>query len=162
MTENLLQQPEYRQFRGTGELYSEIEIQATPGRIWEILTAFSEYPAWNPFIRQISGNLIVGETITVRLKPPGTTGMTIYPVLLAVNQDRELRWGGHLFIQGLFEGEHIFEIRPLDSHASLFVQRERFGGLLLPVFTTMLKSGTARGFSEMNNALRDRAEQAGS
>ncbi len=29
---------------------AEITIQAEPQRVWEILTRFEEYPAWNPFI----------------------------------------------------------------------------------------------------------------
>jgi len=39
-----------------------------------------------------------------------------------------------------------------------FVQRELFGGLLLPFLTGMLRGETARGFGEMNRALKARAE----
>ena len=28
---------------------AEITIQAEPQRVWDILTRFEEYPAWNPF-----------------------------------------------------------------------------------------------------------------
>jgi uncharacterized protein YndB with AHSA1/START domain len=30
------------------ELRDEIEIEATPERVWEILTDFAAYPEWNP------------------------------------------------------------------------------------------------------------------
>jgi hypothetical protein len=159
MTEEFPVVPDYRIQGNSGELCSRIRIQATPGRIWEVLAAFSDYPAWNPFIRHISGTLAAGETITVHIRPAGTPGMTIHPVVVSVDPARELRWEGHLFLRGLFEAEHTFAIRPLDNHASLFVQRERFSGLLLPFFSATLKDGTARGISAMNAALRARAEQ---
>ncbi len=37
------------------ELNSEIEIGASPERVWQLLTDFDRSPAWNPFIRSISG-----------------------------------------------------------------------------------------------------------
>jgi len=52
------------------ELHSEIEINASAERVWDILTDFASYPQWNPFIRSISGELEVGERLEVRLEPP--------------------------------------------------------------------------------------------
>lgn len=151
--------PEYRKSERGGELWSAIEISATPERVWELLTAFSTYPDWNPFIRNIRGDLVEGGQITADLRPSGSAGMTIRPVLLTVNLPHELRWKGHLLFQGLFDGEHVFEIRPLEEHRSLFIQHEYFSGLLLPLFTRLLKEGTARGFFAMNKALKERAER---
>lgn len=152
--------PELRKFRQTRELYSEIEIHASPERIWEILSDFKSYPEWNPFIRSVQGTLVVGERITADLQPAGATGMKISPVLLKVDPGRELRWIGHLFIRGLVDGEHVFEIRPLGNDRCLFIQHEYFSGLLIPLIETMLNTDTARGFAEMNEALKARAEQA--
>lgn len=151
--------PEYRKSGNTAELYSGIRIRATPGRIWDILTDFRQYPEWNPFIRTIEGNLIEGAGIMADLRPQGGFGMTIRPVITKVIPERELRWMGHLFIRGLFDGEHVFEILPADGESCLFVQQEYFSGLLLPLLETSLKNGTARGFDAMNRALKARAEQ---
>ena len=150
--------PEYRRTASGGELYSEIEIRSSPERIWEILTDFPHYPEWNPFIRGIRGELVEGGRITAELRPPGSAGMTIRPVLLKAEPLREIRWIGHLFFSGLFDGEHVFEIRPEGTGRCRFVQREIFSGLLLPLFKEMLKGDTARGFAEMNKALKEQAE----
>ncbi len=149
---------EYRRTPSGGELYSEIEIRSSPERIWEILTDFSRYPEWNPFIRSIRGDLVKGGRIIAELRPPGSKGMTIRPVLLKADPPNEIRWKGHLVIRGLFDGEHIFEIRPEGTGRCRFIQREIFSGLLLPLVTRMLKGGTAHGFAEMNKALKERAE----
>jgi hypothetical protein len=158
MTEKGQLSPEYRKSGESAELHSQIEIHAPSERIWEILSDFRNYPDWNPFIRSIRGNLAEGEWITADLRPSGATGMTIRPVLLRVIPERELRWRGHLFVRGLFDGEHVFEIRPQGDGTCLFVRHEYFSGLLVPLLENMLKTDTARGFVGMNEALKARAE----
>jgi hypothetical protein len=66
---------------------------------------------------------------------------------------------GHLIILGLFDGEHIFTIETLAPNQVHFIQREVFSGLLVPLLARRLDAGTLRGFEEMNQALKARAEQ---
>ena len=141
------------------ELRSEIEIAAPARRVWEILTDFADFPQWNPFIRRAQGTLVKGERLEVVMQPSGARGMTFSPTVLNVEADREIRWIGHLFVPGLFDGEHIFTIEPLGTGRVRFTQRELFTGLLVPLLARMLDTGTQRGFEEMNKALKARAEQ---
>jgi hypothetical protein len=114
------------------ELYSEIEIAASAERVWRLLTDFASYPEWNPFIRRISGELTTGERLEVRIEPPGGRGMSFRPTVLNAEDNRELRWLGHLLVPGLFDGEHSLAIQPLGENRVRFVQREAFRGLLVP------------------------------
>ncbi len=86
--------------------------------------------------------------------------MSFRPTVLVADPNRELRWLGHLWVRGLFDGEHSFSIEPLGEGRVRFVQRERFGGLLLPLLSKMLDGDTRRGFEEMNRALKLRSESA--
>ena len=43
------------------QIETEIEIAASPERIWSILMDFSAYPEWNPFIRSLSGDVTPGQ-----------------------------------------------------------------------------------------------------
>jgi hypothetical protein len=140
------------------ELYSEIEIAATAERVWRVLTDFPSYPQWNPFIRRIRGEPKTGERLEVRLEPPGARGMTFRPKLLNAEANHELRWLGHLFVPGLFDGEHSLTIEPLGESCVRFVQSEEFRGLLVPLLARSLDDNTQRGFEEMNHALKERAE----
>jgi hypothetical protein len=151
--------PEYRKSGRSGELYSEIEIDAPPEKIWKILTDFADYPSWNPFLKTIHGSLAEGAKLSVYLKPSGATGISMKPVVVLVNPHHELRWIGHLFFFGLFDGEHVFEIRQTASGTCMFIQHEYFSGIFLPFLEPMLKRDTSRGFREMNEALKARAEQ---
>jgi hypothetical protein len=140
------------------ELHSEIEIAASAQRVWDILTDFSSYPQWNPFIRRISGEAKIGERVEVRLEPPESRGVTLKPRVLNIEPNRELRWLGHLLVPGLFDGEHTLAIEPLEENHVRFVQRESFKGLLVPLLARSLDNSTRRGFEEMNRALKERAE----
>ena len=142
------------------ELRSEIEIQASAERVWQLLTDFASFPQWNPFIHRASGNLKMGERLEVNIQPSGASGMTFRPTVLKAEPNRELRWLGRLLIPGLFDGEHVFTIEPLGTNQVRFVQREIFTGLLVPLFARGLDTDTRRGFEEMNQALKARAEQA--
>ncbi len=142
------------------ELHTEIEIQASDKRVWQLLTDFASFPEWNPFIRQAKGEVKVGARLEVHIQPSGASGMTFKPVVLKVEPNRELRWIGRLLMPGLFDGEHIFTIETLDTNRVRFTQREVFTGLLVPLFARSLDKDTRRGFEEMNQALKSQAEQA--
>ena len=142
------------------QLHTELEIDASAKRVWELLTDFASYPQWNPFIRHISGHPTPGERLQARLEPPGGRAITFKPKVLTAEPNRELRWLGHLLLPGLFDGEHSFTIEPLGDNRVRFIQRESFKGLLVPLFARSLESNTQRGFEEMNHALKERAEAA--
>ena len=142
------------------EIHTEIEINATPERVWQILTDFDALPEWNPFMRRASGEVEVGARLEVFLQPSGGRGMTFRPTVVEATPNREFRWLGNLGVRGLFDGEHSFTIEPLGENRVRFVQRESFRGLLVPLLLLMVEKDTRRGFEEMNQALKTRAEQA--
>jgi hypothetical protein len=141
------------------ELRAEVEIDATLERVWHVLTDFSSYPDWNPFIRRACGPVQAGGRLEVNIQPSGASGMTFRPTVLKVEPHRELRWLGRLLIPGLFEGEHVFTLEALGDHRVRFVQREVFRGILVPLLSRSLDRDTQRGFDEMNTALKARAER---
>lgn len=141
------------------ELRTEINIQASPEKVWAILMDFSNYPQWNPFIQSIEGDAAVGKQLVTRIVPPGGKPMTFKPKIKVVDTHREFRWKGRLFIPGLFDGEHIFELFADGKGGTRFVQREIFTGILVPMMKKMLEGGTKQGFEAMNRALMDKAER---
>ncbi|HEY8850742.1 MAG TPA: SRPBCC domain-containing protein [Gemmatimonadaceae bacterium] len=139
---------------------TEIEIRASAERVWELLTEFASYPRWNPFVRSIEGELIVGKNLSVFIQPPGSRGMRFRPTLLAVSPTRELRWKGKLLLPGLFDGEHYFKLENAPNGGVLFRQGERFTGILVPLFRKSLDRATEQGFIAMNEAVKREAERA--
>jgi hypothetical protein len=139
------------------ELTTQIEIDAPASRVWEVLTDFDAYPDWNPFVRRIAGRPEPGTKLEVRIQPSGGRGMTFRPTVLAAEPERELRWLGRLLVPGVFDGEHSFRIEPLGEGRVRFTQAELFSGALVPLLGRSL-GATERGFAEMNESLKRRAE----
>lgn len=140
------------------KLNTEILIMASPEKVWAILTDFKNYPNWNPFITSLTGNVRVGNTITARLEPPGAKGMTFKPKILVLETKKEIRWIGHLFFPGLFDGVHKFELIDHKNGTTTFCQSEKFNGVLVPLFSKMLDINTVNGFKLMNQKLKELAE----
>jgi len=144
----------------TRELRTEILIEADPDRVWDILTDKKAMGEWNPFIKEMEGELKEGERLRVILKQPNRKAMAIKPKVREVRPGKELRWLGHLGVPGLFDGEHIFELYPAGPNGTRFVQREEIGGIFVPMCWKMLDTDTREGFESMNVALKERAEAA--
>jgi len=140
------------------EIKTEILINTSPDKVWAILSNFSNYPNWNPFIKSITGDVKVGNKITARIEPPDANGMTFKPTVLSFETNKELSWLGSLLFKGLFDGEHRFELIDNKNGTTTFIQRELFNGILVPLFKKMLENNTKRGFEEMNKKLKELAE----
>lgn len=141
------------------ELNNEVEINASAERVWHLLTDFARFPQWNPFIQRASGEPTIGARLEVTIQPSGTPGRIVRPTVLKAEPNRELRWLGRWRIPGLLDAEHIFTIEPLGADRVRFTQREIFTGLLAPFRARQGNTDTRRGFREMNQALKARAEQ---
>ncbi len=145
----------------TLEITTQIDIAASPVQVWSVLTDFSSYPEWNPFIPEISGAAAEGEQLTVKIQPADGSAMTFRPTVLVADPNKELRWLGRVMMPGLFDGEHRFVIAASGDGQSRLEHAESFGGILLPFFRRTINRNTRRGFEAMNVALKARAEQLG-
>ena len=140
------------------EIYTEIEINASAKVVWDILIDFDDYPRWNPFMKQISGNPQEGFRIQVFLQPPNSRGMTFKPKILEYIPEEKLRWLGSLLVPKIFDGEHSLIINKINSDEVLFIQKERFTGIFIFILGGLLKD-SKQGFEMMNMALKKEAEK---
>lgn len=143
----------------TKEIKAEILINSTPQKVWNVLLDFNNYPSWNPFIQSVHGRFQLGKRIKILLKHPGkNSGVWVKSKINVLEVQKELRWMGRLFIPGLFDGEHSFEVIPNENGTTTFRQSERFKGLLVPFFPDM-DGNTIIGFQQMNEKLKERVEK---
>lgn len=143
------------------EIHTEIDIAAKPERVWSVLMDFAAHPSWNPFLRSIAGVPQVGQRLVVSIQPQGGRAMTFKPMVMTAEPDREFRWRGRFLMPGIFDGEHFFQLQPLEGGRTRFVHGERFSGVLVPLARSGLQGPTQAGFAAMNQALKVRAEATG-
>jgi len=136
------------------QIKTSITINASKEKVWKILTEFKKYHEWNSFIKSVTGDVKVGNQIVIKLQ-----GMTFKPVVLTFEENTELKWLGHLWIKGLFDGEHKFKLTVNGKGMTKFEQSEKFSGILVKLFSKSLDKDTKNGFEQMNKELKCRAEK---
>ena len=139
------------------ELHTEIDIDATPEVVWQVLTDLDRYAEWNPFITSSVGIAQVGERLVNRMEPPEGRPITFKPEVTVIEEGKVLEWVGRLGVPGLFDGRHRFELEPSGAGTRL-TQSESFDGLLVRIMRSSLDDNTRAGFDAMNVAAKARAE----
>ena len=139
-------------------LETRITINASADKVWSALTDFNAYPSWNPFVIKLDGDAKERNQISVNLKMEGSTPQTFRPIVLKNEMNKEFRWKGKLFVQGLFDGEHYFQLKPISENETEFIHGEIFSGVLVGPIMSLIGDKTENGFKSMNEALKIRVE----
>ena len=141
------------------EIHTQIDIDASPEAVWEILTSLERYPDWNPLITSSSGTVEVGEKLTNRFEPPGGNASTFIVRVTAADRPHLFEWNGSLLgIALLFKGRHRFELEDTPNGTRLTHSEEFSGVAGHLILRKPLLAQTEEGFTAMNNALKTRAE----
>jgi hypothetical protein len=136
------------------QIKTSIDIAASPAKVWDVFSDFKNYPNWNTFIVSLAGEVKVGNTIDIDL-----VTMKFKPVVLKFEENKELRWKGKLFMKGLFDGEHYFQLNENTDGSTTFVHGENFSGIMVRLLKKKLDGETRDGFNKMNEALKAEVEK---
>lgn len=138
-------------------IHAQIDIDAPPGRVWEVFTEFPTFGSWNPFIRNLEGDLAPGGKLQITLQL-GRRLMRFHPEVTVVRPGREIRWLARQPIRGIFDVERVFEFEPVGSSGTRFGQWEVGRGLMAPLIMAIMRPAIARGYAALNEALKTRVE----
>lgn len=136
-------------------IQTQINIQATPEKVWNILTNTKAYSSWNPFIESLEGDLAIGKRIKVQIRVPEKSAMVFTPKILEFQPNKKLEWLGNFILPGIFDGQHSFEIIDHKNGSVTFIQNEVFKGILASIYNT---EQAKKGFELMNQKLKELAE----
>jgi hypothetical protein len=140
------------------KITTEIQITAPTSSVWEVLTDFSRYPEWNPFILEVRGAVQQSASVKYRFEFPPGVRLWATAKILRFEQQKELRWAAHFLTPWLFNGEHYFAIEPVSENTVTFRHGETFTGLLLLLALPLLRIYGQQAYQGLNNALKKRAE----
>lgn len=141
------------------EISTEIIINSTPEKIWNVLVDFHNYSKWNPFIVNITGEPKKGEKIELQLHLKSGRNRTYHPNITKVEKLSELRWKGKLLSSSLFEGERILKIEKIDDKSVKFINKEVFSGIASSFTPKKMDSDIEESFQMMNTALKNWIER---
>jgi hypothetical protein len=138
--------------------YDQVEIQASPEEVWDVLTDLSKHADWNPLIYRAEGTVEVGQKIELSARTASTDlNYTCYVV--RVEPGRELQWIWHIIFPFLIRGDHTFTIEPIDEQSVRFLNLEIFKGILVPLPAKDLMTNGKDAMVAMDRALKSRVEQ---
>ena len=138
------------------EVRTEIKLNASPERVWQVFTDFAAFKDWNPFIKVAEGELKVGSKLRLYLQPPGGRGMEFRPEVLGIVANMEVSWRGHIPI--VFNGEHRFTVERVGENVTRFAQHSTFRGLAIRLFGGDFLEWMREGFEAMERAMKERVE----
>jgi len=136
---------------------SEIIIAASAEEVWSVLAAFHLYPEWNPFIRKVRGRGAAGERLWFKAKLDGLPPIFFRATIRQLAPPVKLGWYA-IFLKGIFEASHYFEIEELGSGKSRFINTEEFSGMFSGAVLFLLESRFRRRYQMMDEALKERVE----
>jgi hypothetical protein len=140
------------------EIKTEIAINATPARVWDVLTDFPRYPDWNPFVLRVEGAVRQNARIRYRFEMPRGVRIWTAATVPGFQPERELRFSANVLTPSLFRGDHYFALESTGQHGVIFHHGEVISGLLFPIVQLVLENFGPPMFLALNGALKRRAE----
>jgi hypothetical protein len=138
-------------------LEHRIGIQASPEVIWQSIVDLPSWAAWNPLYPKAAGEIRIGGTLDLTLALPGQAPRQIQPTVLEWVPNEQLHWRLTM-LGGFIKSVRYLEIEQLAEASCIVSNGEIFGGLMGPSIARRMGRSIHRGFREMNEALKARAE----
>lgn len=140
------------------KITTEIIINTSAGKVWNILTNLPDYQNWNPFIVSSAGEVKPGARLVNVLKN-GKKTITFKPKVLRVDAPYYFDWMGNLIFPGIFDGHHSFRIERITDSQVKLIQEEVFTGILASFIFRRIGNDTLQSFIRMNQALKYESEK---
>jgi uncharacterized protein YndB with AHSA1/START domain len=128
-------------------------IQATPERVWSVLTDAAAWPNWDSGVTKVDGRVALGEKLTVAVEANPGRSFPVKVVQLSA-PERMVVLGG--MPVKLFTGRRTYSLVP-EGNGTRFTMREEYTG---PLAGMMIKSIPDLGpsFRRFAEGLKQRVE----
>lgn len=134
---------------------TQLDLDATPERVYAVLTDLPRYAEWNPVVRRISGDARVGGRVRFRIEIAGLPGLTLAARVCLADPSLGFGWRGG--VGGVLTGEHTMRITKLGEGRTRLSHGEDFHGLLARLaLTRATLAKLERSYAQMNDALAAR------
>lgn len=135
-------------------LYSStVVIQASPERVWDILTDAKGWPTWEPNCTKIDGEIALGNKLTVHTK---LSDRAFPAKVSSMDAHASMVWSWAMPL-GMFKGERTFTLTPTGEGATEVYCGEEFSGWMLFLFGRSVPD-LSEAFQQFAEGLKAHAE----
>ncbi|MCP4038910.1 MAG: SRPBCC domain-containing protein [bacterium] len=138
---------------------AEIEIDAPPEVVFDILTDLERYPEWNPFTPRIDSSLEIGAAVRMRVRLREGRGLRRQVETVTANErPHKLCWGANIPVRFLIRADRCQRLESLEGGRTKYVCTDDISGWLTPIVIRYFGKAMRRGFEDCAIALKKRAE----
>ena len=134
-----------------------IGVQAPAEVVWEVVSDFESWAHWNPLYRRAEGVMKVGSTLVLEQHLPGQPPTVIQPIVQDWVPYEQLHWRSSR-LGGFVTAIRYLEIETMGPANATFSNGELFMGMLLRFVSRDERRLLKAAFTQMGEAVRDRAE----
>ena len=140
-------------------VFTEIEINATPEEVWNVLTDWKKLAEWSSSFVGISvDKLVKGESFKVYFKNPINEEVLEFErVCTEYEEGKKFGWSGELTSHG-FTDNHIFTLEPTESGSTLFKQEDGIHGRYSMLVNLLTKGHMKSMYEKFDKQLKNRVE----
>lgn len=139
---------------------AEIEIDASPESVFDILSDLDRYPEWNPFTPSIESTLEIGAPVRMRVRLlEGKRLFRQVEYVTACERPRRLCWGADIPFRRIVRADRCQTLEPLENERTRYICTDEISGWLTPIVMRFFGAAMQRGFEDCARALKQRAER---
>lgn len=142
------------------EISTEIEIEAPPEEVWEVLVKVDAWPAWNKTVAKASGNASLGSELdlTMFANDGVSDGPRYKPVIVKLDPPALLEWRATMISGFVFTNDKVLELKQTATGTKL-IHIERFSGMLVPLFGGKMQDGVPPILNTLNTSVKALVEK---
>ncbi|WP_224982416.1 SRPBCC domain-containing protein [Geomonas agri] len=133
--------------------HTEIVLQTTSARVWELLSDFSLYPQWNPLFPKVTGPGTAGERHEVTVHLPGIDPFTVQATLCDKGEGG-VSWHTAFLGRPMLAWTFSCRIEPVAPERLKIRLDSEFCGILAPLFRFAFAKSMEEGMEQLSQALR--------
>ncbi|WP_421658013.1 SRPBCC domain-containing protein [Leptothermofonsia sp. ETS-13] len=139
-------------------LYTEIDINASRGKVWQALVHKETWKYWNTFLYDCDSrrSLQQGREIWLSLRRvPGEEQTEFQPRVTLLQPGICLQWVSS--IPG-FVDEHIFHLQEIGRNRTRYIHQENFSGFMTRIIFPTIRQDELQGIRRMARELKHYVE----
>ncbi|RIW13398.1 SRPBCC domain-containing protein [Algoriphagus lacus] len=142
------------------EINEKVEIVAPIEKVWSTIIDFESYSKWNSQLEYLGGQVKPNGILHLRLAAEGTKPYEFKPLVSQWEEHKRFAWLAKTGLPRIFDGEHFFELEPIDENTTLVTNREEYRGVLSLIMKNQpMMKAAPKGFIKMNRELKSHLEQ---
>lgn len=138
------------------QYHTTMVYDAPVERVWQALTDFVHYPAWNPLVAWLKGDVRTGGQISMFITP---LNRAFKATLKRVAPNQELTWVGVQIAPWIIAGEHYYRLERINDQQTRLLHGEYFSGIASTFITRATLKRMEDTFNAHNERLKERVEQ---